>query len=51
MRRHDSHRVMHLAAGLLGVANAPPPRPVLPLDGDAAREVGTVLERLDLDHP
>ena len=42
-RAYGSYRVVHLLAGTA------PPRPVLPLDGDAAREVLEVFERLTLD--
>ena len=48
-RAHTSSRVAHLAAALSGVSNAQPVRPVLPLSGDAAREVTRVLEGLSLD--
>jgi 4-hydroxy-tetrahydrodipicolinate synthase len=45
---HTSFRVVHLAAALVGVPNARPVRPVLPLSGDAARQVTRVLEELAL---
>lgn len=48
-RAHSSFRVVHLAASLLGIPNAVPPRPVLPLGPEAAAEVRAVFERLDLD--
>ncbi|MFL5331915.1 MAG: dihydrodipicolinate synthase family protein [Geminicoccaceae bacterium] len=48
-REHSSYRVMHLAAALAGIPNAAPPRPVLPLTGQAARSVEQVLNELTLD--
>jgi 4-hydroxy-tetrahydrodipicolinate synthase len=48
-KEHSSFRVVHLAATLAGTPNARPPRPVLPLSGDAAREATRVLEELALD--
>lgn len=47
-RTYSSYRVMHLAAATRGITGAQPTRPVLPLAGDAAREVEQVLERLAL---
>ncbi len=43
-----SFRVVHLAATIAGVPNARPVRPVLPLSGDAARQVTHTLEELAL---
>lgn len=48
-RTYSSYRVMHLAASLAGIARTRPPRPVLPLTGEAARQVEHVLEELQLD--
>jgi 4-hydroxy-tetrahydrodipicolinate synthase len=42
-RTHGSYRVAHLAAALAGIPHAQPPRPVLPLSGEAAGEVERVL--------
>ena len=47
-REHTSFRVVHLAAGMAGIANARPCRPVLPLTGAQARDVQDELARLDL---
>lgn len=48
-RAYSSYRVMHLAATLAGIPNTAPPRPVLPLDPEAARKVEQVLGDLALD--
>ena len=48
-RAHTSYRVVHFAAAMAGIAHAEPPRPVLPLRGDAAAEVERVLRDLALD--
>jgi 4-hydroxy-tetrahydrodipicolinate synthase len=47
-RTYSSFRVVHLAATRIGIANALPQRPLLPLSGEAAAEVERVLEELDL---
>ncbi len=47
-RAYSSFRVVHLAATRVGIANAVPQRPLLPLSGAAAAEVERVLEGLDL---
>ena len=47
-RTYSSYRVMHLAASLAGFRGVHPTRPVLPLEGDAARDVARVLEGMDL---
>ena len=41
-------RVMYAAAKHLGLCHRDPPRPILPLAGDAARRVGQVVDALDL---
>ncbi len=48
-RTYSSYRVVHLAAAMAGIPHARPPRPVLPLAGEAARHVESVLGRLALD--
>lgn len=45
-RAHGSYRVMHALASRLTGSDHPPPRPVLPLSGEAAREVARVAEGL-----
>ena len=47
-RTHSSYRVMHLAASIAGFAGVHPTRPVLPLTGEAARDVERVLAELQL---
>jgi 4-hydroxy-tetrahydrodipicolinate synthase len=47
-RRFTSLRVMYAAADWLGLCRVAPPRPVLPLDAAACREVGDTLGRLGL---
>lgn len=44
----SSLRVVYAAVNLLGLCRAAPPRPVLPLRGDAQRRIGQVLRALDL---
>lgn len=48
-RDYSSFRLAHLAAGMAGIAHAVPPRPILPLSGEAERDARRVLERLALD--
>ncbi len=48
-RAHSSYRVVHLAASMLGIPHARPPRPVRPLSGEAATKVERVLGALGLD--
>ena len=48
-REYTSFRLAHLAAGLVGIAHAAPPRPILPLSGEAEAEAIKVLEELALD--
>jgi dihydrodipicolinate synthase/N-acetylneuraminate lyase len=43
-RAHGSYRVMHTLAARRGIPGAAPPRPVLPLAGEVAREVARVAE-------
>lgn len=45
-RRFSSLRVMYVLADLLGICAAEPPRPILPLDGDARRQITDVLSGL-----
>jgi 4-hydroxy-tetrahydrodipicolinate synthase len=47
-RTHSSYRVIHAAAPMIGVSNAQPPLPILPLPEPVRGEIGAVLERLDL---
>ena len=44
----SSLRVMYASADLLGICDAEPPRPLLPLAGAARQRVAEVLEALDL---
>ncbi len=46
--RHSSIRVVYAAAGLLGLTDAEPPRPVQPLPAAVREEIATVLARLGL---
>lgn len=45
-KRYGSFRVMYVIAELLGLAKVQPPRPVLPLTGDATEDVRQALDRL-----
>ena len=45
---HTSLRVMYAAAGHLGLCDAVPPRPVLPLPDEARRQVASAVDRLRL---
>ncbi len=45
----SSLRVMYLAADLLGLCQAQPPRPILPLGDAARRRIAETLETLKLD--
>lgn len=45
-RRHSSLRVVYALAGILGICRAESPRPILPLAGEALREVTETLARL-----
>ena len=44
----SSLRVMYAAVNLLGLCSAAPPRPILPLPGDAQRRIGQTLDALGL---
>ena len=44
----SSLRVMYAAAGLLGLCEAPPPRPILPLGAEGRARVAAVLSELRL---
>ncbi len=46
--QHTSLRVMSAAASHLGLCHAAPPLPIQPLGPDARRQVGAVIEALDL---
>lgn len=48
-RRHSSLRVIYALAARLDLCSAAPPRPILPLGGEALREVAEVLARLPAD--
>ena len=45
-RAHSSYRVIHAAAQAMGITNARPPRPILPLPERVRDEVRAVLEQL-----
>ncbi|MGL4285444.1 MAG: dihydrodipicolinate synthase family protein [Phreatobacter sp.] len=45
---HSSLRVVYAAANALSLVKADPPRPILPLETDAERQVRDVVERLRL---
>ena len=45
----SSLRVMYAAAKLLGLTDAVPPRPILPLGADDARRIADVIRRLSLE--
>lgn len=45
---HSSLRVVYAAANLLGLTEAQPPRPILPLAEPVRRQVGAVVEALGL---
>jgi len=47
--RHTSLRVVYAAANRLGLCDAAPPRPVLPLSAETQREVAEVTDRLGLN--
>jgi 4-hydroxy-tetrahydrodipicolinate synthase len=47
-REFSSLRVIYASADLLGISRAEPPRPILPLAGDARQRVAHVLEALGL---
>jgi len=47
--RHTSLRVMYAAANRLGLCDAAPPRPVLPLSAEAQREVAGIMNQLGLN--
>ncbi len=46
--RHTGLRVVYAAANRLGLCDAAPPRPVLPLSAEAQREVAGVMDALGL---
>ena len=46
---HSSLRVVHAAAGLMGLCRTGLPRPILPLADDVRRRVARVVEELALD--
>jgi len=45
-RQYGGLRVVYAGANLLGLADAQPPRPILPLDAGARARIGRVLEGL-----
>ena len=47
-RAHSSLRVVYAAAAILGLTDAAPPRPILPLGEDAKARVAVVLRELNL---
>lgn len=47
-REFSSLRVIYASADLLGIAHPEPPRPILPLTGDACEKVAKVLRTLNL---
>ena len=46
-KEFSSLRVIYVAAGLLGICRAEPPRPILPLTGAARQRVDDALQALD----
>ena len=48
-KEFSSLRVMYAAATIIGITDAAPPRPVLPLPIDARQRVARVLEELELN--
>jgi 4-hydroxy-tetrahydrodipicolinate synthase len=48
-RKYTSYRVVHHVAERAGIVSAHPPLPLLPLRGEAARDVDRTLEELALD--
>lgn len=50
-REFSSYRVIHTAASALGLANAAPPRPILPLAGEPYERLIATLNRLPLGVP
>lgn len=46
---HSSLRVVYVAANLLGLCRAAPPRPILPLADDVQRRIARTLKELMLD--
>ncbi|WP_353110513.1 dihydrodipicolinate synthase family protein [Salinisphaera dokdonensis] len=48
-RRYSSYRVIHAAAQLIGVTDARPPQPILPLPAEVHAEVAQVIARLGLE--
>ena len=46
LKQHGGVRVMYAAAQLMGLTEARPPRPILPLDGATRDQVRAVLDRL-----
>ncbi|RZK91335.1 MAG: dihydrodipicolinate synthase family protein [Methylobacterium sp.] len=47
-RTYSSLRVIYACADLLGLCRAVPPRPILPLEGEARRQVADTLAALEL---
>lgn len=45
-KRHGSLRVVYAAANLMGLTDANPPRPILPLDEQARRDIAQALDEL-----
>ena len=45
---HSSLRVIYCCANLLGLCHTAPPRPILPLAGEARQQVAAVLDRLNV---
>lgn len=50
-KEFGSFRVMYAIANLLGLSQAEPPRPILPLSGDARQRVELALQAIDGDTP
>ena len=48
-KAYSSIRVMYASANILGLARTEPPRPILPLKGDAQKRVAEVLKQLNLE--
>ncbi|ONG49557.1 dihydrodipicolinate synthase family protein [Pseudoroseomonas deserti] len=49
-RRHTSLRCVYAAADILGLADKAPPRPILPLQGEARKDVAAALQAAGLSY-
>ena len=48
-QKHSSYRVIQAAAQLIGVTDARPPLPILPLPAEVRSEIAQVIARLGLE--